>query len=349
MSKQSTDILVTGGAGYIGSHMVLQLLESDESYNIIVLDDLSNGARENLDFALDNNKYNNRCKFIKGDFGDTKLLNQLFAKYDFLAVMHFAAFIKVGESVQNPQKYYKNNFDNTKNLCEQMGLAGIKHFVFSSTAAIFGNPDIKNIPLKADAPQAPINPYGDSKLKVEQVLPEFEKKYGLKSVCLRYFNVAGVDPSYKIIPKEKDTPTHLIPLVLQAASGRREDIKIFGDDYPTIDGTCVRDYIHVVDLCAAHLLALKKLQKTNKSFVMNLGYGNGFSVKQVIEVARLVTKINIKAIVSPRRDGDPAELIASSEQVKALGWQPKYANLADIIEHAWAAEKRKKLNNNGNN
>ena len=333
-------ILVTGGAGYIGSHMVLQLLEDQANYNILVLDDLSNGSEENLEFTQDE-KYINRFKLVIGDFGDANLLEKLFAEHEFLAVMHFAAFIQVGESVTNPDKYYLNNYHNVKVLLEHMGQAGVKNLIFSSTAAIFGNPGSEYLPLRADAPENPVNPYGDSKLKVEQDLPIYEKKYGIKSACLRYFNVSGVDPELRIIPKENTEPTHLIPLVLQAASGRRENIKVFGTDYETRDGTCFRDYIHVHDLCSAHLLALQKLLIGVESFKINLGYGQGFSVKEVIEKAREVTGCVINAIYAPRREGDPAKLIASSEEAKALEWQPKYDKLDLILKHAWEAEKRK--------
>ena len=333
-------ILVTGGAGYIGSHMVLQLLEDKANYNVLVLDDLSNGSEENLAFTKDENfKY--RFDLVKGNFGDAELLEKIFSEHKFLAVMHFAAFIQVGESVFKPAKYYRNNFANALVLFEKMAKFNINKLIFSSTAAIFGNPDSKYLPLKADAPKAPINPYGMSKLMVEQALPDFDHAHGLKYACLRYFNVSGVDPKLRIIPKENTEPTHLIPLVLQAASGRRENIKIFGTDYETRDGTCIRDYIHVHDLCSAHLLALQNLLKGVESFKINLGYGLGFSVKEVIEKSREITGCAINAIDTPRREGDPAELIASSEEAKALGWQPKYDNLELILKHAWEAEKRK--------
>ena len=336
----SNKILVTGGAGYIGSHMVLQLLEDDQNYQVYVLDDLSNGSIDNLSF-IQKRGYTDRFELINGNFGDADLLKKLFLEHKFLAVMHFAAFIQVGESVTNPAKYYHNNFSNAITLLNEMGQAGIKNLIFSSTAAIFGNPDSKDVPLLSNAPKKPINPYGDSKLKVEQALPFFDMAFGIKSASLRYFNVSGVDPSMEIIPKERTEPTHLIPLVLQAASGRREDIKIFGVDYETPDGTCIRDYIHVYDLCSAHLLALQNLIKESKSFAINLGYGEGFSVREVIEKARVITGCDIKAIDTPRREGDPARLIASSEEARALGWEPKYAKLELILAHAWEAEKQK--------
>ena len=225
-------ILVTGGAGYIGSHMVLQLLEDKANYNVLVLDDLSNGSEENLAFTKDEN-FKDRFDLVKGNFGDADLLEKLFAEHKFLAVMHFAAFIQVGESVFKPAKYYRNNFANALVLFEKMAKFNINKLIFSSTAAIFGNPDPKYLPLKADAPKDPINPYGMSKLMVEQALPDFDHAHGLKYACPRYFNVSGVDPKLRIIPKENTEPTHLIPLVLQAASGRRENIKVFGTDYET--------------------------------------------------------------------------------------------------------------------
>jgi len=317
-------ILVAGGAGYIGSHMADFLKK--EGYDVVVLDNLSTGHREAV---LD-------AEFVEGDLGDKNLLAQLFKQHQFDAVMHFAAFTQVGESVNHPAKYYHNNVCNTLNLLDAMLQAKVKNFIFSSSAAIFGNP--KYTLIDVEHPQNPINPYGKTKLMVEQILDDYDRAYGLKSVCLRYFNAAGADPDGRI-GELREAETHLIPLVLQAASGRKNNIKIFGRDYDTKDGTCVRDYIHVTDLCDAHLLALQNLLKNSISKKYNLGNGNGFSVQEVIDVAKQVTDKQIKVVDAPRRAGDPAILIADMALAKQeLNWQPKYADLATIIKHAWQWE-----------
>lgn len=320
------NVLVVGGAGYIGSHMVKMLLGKRQ--NVITLDNLSGGYR---DAVLGG-------EFVEGSLADRGLLHSLFALRKIDAVMHFASFIQVGESMREPGPYYQNNLANTLNLLDAMRSHGCKRLIFSSTAAIFGEPAY--VPIDEEHPQVPINPYGVSKWMVERILRDYDAAYGLKSVCLRYFNACGADPEGLL--GERHVPeTHLIPLVLQAASGRSEAIRIFGDDYQTEDGTCVRDYVHVEDLCSAHWLALNVLQETGYSAAFNLGNGLGYSVRQVIDTAREVTGRPIKVIREPRRSGDPARLVADSTlAVDVLGWQPRYADLHTIIEHAWQWEQK---------
>jgi UDP-glucose 4-epimerase len=319
-------VLVVGGAGYIGSHMVKMLL--DEGHTVITFDNLSSGFR---DAVLGG-------EFVKGDLADLTALNQVFTQYQPEAVMHFASYIQVGESVQHPDKYYLNNFTNTLNLLNAMVKHQVKHFIFSSTAAVFGEPEY--VPIDEVHAKNPLNPYGRSKWMVEQVLADYERAYGLKSVCLRYFNAAGADPS-GLLGERHDPETHLIPLVLQALSGRRPHISVFGRDYDTPDGTCIRDYIHIVDLCSAHLLALQKLMENGKSMRFNLGNGEGFSVQQVISAAERVTGKKIQIVEGPRREGDPARLVADATLAKqTLNWQPVYTDLDTIIAHAWQWETR---------
>jgi len=264
-------ILVVGGAGYIGSHMAKMLSKS--GHHVVTLDNLSTGYRDAVKYG----------EFVEGDIADSSILDQVFSSTRFDGVMHFASYIEVGESVIDPGKYFRNNFSNTLNLLDAMVRHDVKNFIFSSTAAIFGEPDY--VPIDEKHPKKPINPYGKSKLMVEQALEDYEKAHGLQSVCLRYFNAAGADPDGEL--GERHNPeTHLVPLILQAASGRRDAISIFGRDYSTADGSCVRDYIHIVDLCSAHLIALTKLVKGSGSKRYNLGNGNGFSVIEVIEVVK---------------------------------------------------------------
>jgi len=317
-------ILVVGGAGYIGSHMVKQLVKAGNE--VITLDNLSYGYRDAVKYG----------EFIEGDLGDDTVLDAIFKPGDIDAVMHFAGFIQVGESVIKPSMYYHNNVVNTHVLLDAMLRHEVKNFIFSSTAAIFGEPDYTPIDEKHN--KQPINPYGHSKLMIEQVLDDYDKAYDLRSTCLRYFNAAGADPEGEL--GERHVPeTHLIPLILQAASGRREDIKVFGDDYATDDGTCVRDYIHINDLCEAHSLALQKMMKEDKSARYNLGNGKGFSVKQVIDVAKEVSGNDFKVSIEPRRAGDPAVLVADATLAKQeLNWQPKFAELKDIVQTAWQWE-----------
>ena len=320
------NILVIGGAGYIGSHMVKMLAQ--RNYNPIVFDNLSKGHPESIQgYTLE-----------KGNLEDKKKLGEVFKKHHIDVVMHFAAFIEVGESVQNPSKYYHNNVANVLNLLDAMVENDIHYFVFSSTAATFGNPVQERI--NETHPQYPINPYGNTKLMVEKMLHDFDIAYNLKSTVLRYFNASGADEDGKI--GESHSPeTHLIPLVLQAAAGKRPCVKIFGTDYPTPDGTCIRDYIHVNDLANAHILALEKMVQENKSNDFNLGNGNGFSVAEIIAKAKEITKVDFKVGISPRRKGDPAVLVADSTKAQQLlNWHPQY-NLTRIIETAWRWEKNR--------
>ncbi|MGB2929412.1 MAG: UDP-glucose 4-epimerase GalE [Desulfobacterales bacterium] len=314
-------VLVVGGAGYIGSHMVKDLL--DTGYDVITLDDLSTGHRELLPGG----------EFIEGGLGDTVLLDNLFSTHTISAVMHFAAFSLVGESVEKPLKYYRNNMAATAELLDSMIRHNVKRFIFSSTAAVYGEP--VEIPITESHPRNPTNPYGASKIAVERMLKDCDSAYGLKYISLRYFNAAGADKSGKIGERHRNE-THLIPLALEVATGRRENIKIFGANYPTPDGTCIRDYIHVSDLTGAHLLALKSLLSGGNSAVYNLGNNRGYSVREVIELARKVTGKPIPAIEADKRPGDPAILIASSDKIKKkLGWKPKYEDLETIIKTAW--------------
>ena len=314
-------ILIVGGAGYIGSHMVKLLATA--GHEVVTLDNLSYGYRDAVKYG----------EFVQGDLGDDKILDSIFHDGSIDAVMHFAGFIQVGESMTKPSMYYQNNVSNTLILLDAMLRHQIKNFIFSSTAAIFGEPDYTPIDEKHN--KQPINPYGHSKLMIEQVLDDYDEAYGLHSTCLRYFNAAGADPDGEL--GERHVPeTHLIPLILQAASGRRDDIKVFGDDYATDDGTCVRDYIHINDLCDAHLLALELMIKNNKSARFNLGNGKGFSVKQVIDVAKKVSGKDFKVTMEPRRAGDPAVLVADANlATQTLNWQPKFAQLEDIVRTAW--------------
>jgi len=314
-------ILVAGGAGYIGSHMVKELI--GYGYDVLVLDDLSKGHADAVPAHT----------LVKGNIGDKNLLDTLFAQHSIAAVMHFAAFIEVGESVSKPEKYYRNNFANTLTLLDAMRQHGIAHFIFSSTAAVYGTP--LRIPISEDHPLQPINPYGTSKTMVEQALADFNHAYGLRSIVLRYFNAAGADPAGEL-GERHDPETHLIPLVLDVAAGVRDAITIYGKDYETHDGTCVRDYIHVADLCQAHRLALDALLGGADSNVYNLGNGRGFSVQEVIDTAGRVTGKTIPCSVGLRRSGDPASLVADSTKAKTeLGWQPQYEELETIISHAW--------------
>ncbi|MGD2028629.1 MAG: UDP-glucose 4-epimerase GalE [Desulfobacterales bacterium] len=314
-------VLVVGGAGYIGSHMVKDLLDS--GYGVITLDDLSTGHRELLPGG----------EFIEGGLGDPVLLDNLFSTHKISAVMHFAAFSLVGESVEKPLKYYRNNMGATAELLDSMIRHNVKRFIFSSTAAVYGEP--VEIPITEDHPCNPTNPYGASKVGVERMLKDCDSAYGLKYISLRYFNASGADESGDI-GERHENETHLIPLILEVATGRRKNIKIFGTHYPTPDGTCIRDYIHVSDLTRAHLLALETLTSGGHSAVYNLGNNRGYSVREVIELARRVTGKTIPAIEADKRPGDPAILIASSDKIKeALGWKPQYEDLETIIKTAW--------------
>lgn len=317
-------ILVTGGAGYIGSHAVLALKRA--GYGVVVLDNLVYGHRDLIEKV-------SQVELIVGDTNDRALLDELFNSHDIAAVMHFSAYAYVGESVTDPAKYYRNNVIGTLTLLEAMLAASVKQFVFSSTCATYGVPN--TVPITEDHPQNPINPYGATKLMVERILADFDFAYGLKSVCFRYFNAAGADPT-GLLGEDHGPETHLIPLVLMTALGKRESISIFGTDYPTPDGTCIRDYIHVTDLADAHLLGLEYLLQSGDTAVFNLGNGNGFSVKQVIDTAETVTGQHIKVVESERRPGDPPSLVGSSDKArKILGWKPQYPEMKDILTHAW--------------
>ncbi len=314
-------ILVTGGAGYIGSHMVWLLLE--KGYDVVVIDNLEKGHKKAVLGG----------KFYNGDLKDKEFLEKVFAENDISAVIHFAASSLVGESVQNPIKYYYNNVYGTLNLVDTMIKHNVKKLVFSSTAAVYGEPE--NIPILEEDKTQPTNPYGETKLAIEKMLKWMDIAYGLKFVSLRYFNVAGSHPD-GIIGEDHNPETHLIPIVLQTALGIREKVIVYGNDYNTKDGTCIRDYIHVVDLCDAHLKAMEYLEKNNKSEIFNLGNGMGFSVMEVIEKASEVVGKKIPYEIGPRRAGDPSILVASSQKAqKLLGWQQKYNSLETIISTAW--------------
>lgn len=315
-------ILVTGGAGYIGSHTVYKLIEQGE--DVIVIDSLQTGYRKAV---------HPKAHFYEGDIRDEKFLNDVFSKEKIEAVIHFAANSLVGESMTNPLKYYDNNVYGTKVLLQAMINNGIKNIVFSSTAATYGEPE--KLPILESDKTEPTNTYGETKLAMEKMFKWTSKAHDLKYVSLRYFNACGAHESGEI--GEAHVPeTHLIPLILQVPNNKREHINIFGNDYNTKDGTCVRDYIHVVDLAEAHILAVKYLLDGNESNIFNLGNGVGFTVNEVIEVARKVTGHEIPAIVSERRAGDPAQLVASSKKAKdILGWNPTHNSLEEIISSAW--------------
>lgn len=316
-----TKILVVGGAGFIGSHMVACLQQA--GFTPVVLDNLATGHRE----AVLN------AELIVGDMADEKLLEAVFTQHAFAAVMHFASFIQVGESTQNPAKYYQNNVVGTAQLLQAMLKHHVRHFIFSSSAAVFGEPQYT--PIDELHPLAPINPYGHTKQMVEQMLRDFAQAYDFRFVALRYFNAAGADPEGRL-GERHEPESHLIPLVLQTASGKRNAITVYGRDYPTEDGTCVRDYVHVMDLCAAHLLALQALLDGVKSCFYNLGTGHGFSVQQVIAAVEAVTEKKVAVEEGPRRSGDPAILVADpTRALQELNWQPQYSDLKTMIQHAW--------------
>ena len=314
-------ILIAGGAGYIGSHA--NKLFNQRGHATVIFDNLSYGHRSFVKWG----------DFVLGDLADCDQLRLCFRQYPIEAVMHFCAFAYVGESVADPAKYYRNNVMNTLNLLDAMREFHVPFIIFSSTCSTYGVP--KRIPLTEDHPQTPINPYGWSKFMIEQILKDYEHAYGIKHVNLRYFNAAGADPDAEV-GERHDPETHLIPLVLDAAAGKRPDVKIFGTDYDTHDGTCVRDYIHVTDLADAHILALDYLRNGGPSDSFNLGNGNGFSVREVIRMAENVTGTAIERIETNRRAGDPPVLIGSALKARnVLGWRPQFADLAKIIETAW--------------
>ena len=319
-------ILVLGGAGYIGSHTVSELVDAGE--DVVIADSLETGHIEAV---------NPKAKFYQGDIRDKKFIDSVFDNEKIDAVIHFAGISLVGESMTNPLKYYDNNLYGTKVLLQSMVEHDVKKIVFSSTAATYGEPE--SIPILESDRTEPTNPYGETKLSMEKMMKWTDVAHGVHYVALRYFNACGAHVSGEI-GEAHNPETHLIPLILQVPNGQRESISIFGDDYDTKDGTCVRDYIHVTDLAQAHILAVKYLMDGGKSDVFNLGNGVGFTVKEVIETARKVTGHPIPAVVSPRRGGDPAKLIASSEKAKSiLGWKPEHADLEEIIATAWKWHK----------
>lgn len=312
------NILVTGGAGYIGSHTCHMLVE--QGHNVVVIDSMEYGHKEALP---------SDAKLYVGNLADTKLLNRIFTENEIDAVVHFAAYAYVGESMENPAKYFNNNIVNGLNLLNAIKEHKIENIVFSSSCAVYGEP--KSVPIREDCPKNPTNYYGLTKLMFEQFLDAYEV-YGLKSVCLRYFNAAGA--GYKI-GEDHDPETHLIPLILDVALEKRAEIKVFGTDYPTPDGSCVRDYIHVLDLADAHVRALGYLFDKNESLKVNLGTGNGSSVKEIIDLCKKVTGKPISVIETDRREGDPAKLVAFPKKAeKVLGWKSKYS-IEDIIKSAW--------------
>ncbi len=319
-------ILIVGGAGYIGSHINKEL--NKQGYKTVVFDNLSSGKKELVKWG----------EFFEGDLGNIENIREVFKKYPIEAVLHFAAFKAVGESVTDPQKYYLNNVSSTLNLFKVMRENNVDKFIFSSSAAVYGVPQY--MPIDEKHPTNPINPYGETKLIIEHIMRDYSAAYDFKYVSLRYFNACGADLDGET-GEWQGSSSNLIPLVLDAAIGAREEIGIFGIDYPTPDGTCVRDYIHVTDLADAHVLALKYLLDGGKSECFNLGNGKGFSVKEVVSMAKKVTGIDFKVTEKDRRAGDPPELIADSKKAKEiLKWEPKYFDLETIISSAWNWHKR---------
>lgn len=315
-------LLITGGAGYIGSHAMLAA--KAQGFNPVAFDNLSKGHA----WAVKG------CTLVKGDLKNPAAIRAAFKKYKPLAVMHFASHINVGESVVDPAKYYHDNLNNAMNLFDVMIATKTKYFILSSTCAIYGNP--VKVPMNETHPKDPVNPYGDSKYMLEKILASYDPAYGLKSTFLRYFNAAGADSQGRT-GEVHEPESHLIPLVLDAAMGRRKEITIYGDNYPTPDGTCLRDYIHVEDLAEAHFLALKRMIKTGKSDFFNLGTGRAYSVKELISEAERVTGRKVPVKMGPRRPGDATSLVADNRKAsKVLGWKPKHSGLKNILETAWA-------------
>jgi UDP-glucose 4-epimerase len=318
-------ILVTGGAGYIGSHTVLQLV--DQGYDVVVVDSLVRGYRDAVDPKL--------LRVV--DLHDTEGLVKIMEEKPCDAVIHFAAYIAVGESMKKPELYFHNNTAASLSLFTAMVRTGVKHAVFSSTAAVYGMPAAS--PISEDLPYTPINPYGESKVMTERLLNWFDQLHGLRSICLRYFNASGADPAFRA-GERHDPETHLIPLLFNAIRTGKP-VTVFGEDYPTLDGTCVRDYVHVTDLAQAHILAVESLLAGGPSDKFNVGTGAGYSVRQVIDEVERVTGKKVPFQVGPRRDGDPPELVANSTRLqKALGWTPKHSSIEQIVETAWQFASR---------
>jgi len=317
----SANILVTGGAGYIGSHTCKALKAA--GYNPVTFDSMVYGHEWAVKWG----------PLIKGDILDGEALDAVFKEYQPQAVLHFAAFAYVGESVSDPEKYYRNNVMGTLSLLSAMRRAGCRHIVFSSTCATYGVP--RELPLREDHPQKPINPYGWTKLMMEQTLADFDHAYGIRNACLRYFNAAGADPDGEI-GEDHDPETHLIPLVVYATQGRRGHVEIYGTDYDTRDGTCVRDYIHVTDLAQAHILALRRIQDKDESLTVNLGTGNGQTVREVIRAVEKVSGRKTPVTEGPRRPGDPPGLYARADKAyELLGWKPRLGDVETIVGTAW--------------
>jgi UDP-glucose 4-epimerase len=323
-------ILVTGGAGYIGSHYVLHAIE--QGAEVVVLDNLVYGHREAVPDGV---------QLVVAEMGDAETLDRIFTEHNIDAVVHFAAYAYVGESVTQPAKYFQNNTVSAMAVLDAMRRHNVNYFVFSSTCATYGDP--RYVPMDELHPQDPINPYGESKYFVERILKAYDRAYGLRYTALRYFNAAGADPG-GAIGESHDPETHLIPLVLQAAAGTRESIAIFGTDYDTPDGTCIRDYIHILDLADAHSLALNRLRSGAPSDVFNLGTENGNSVREVIAACERISGRQIRVEEAPRRAGDPPRLVASAAKAKSvLGWKPQYDSLEPIVRTAWAWEQHRRF------
>jgi len=319
-------VLVTGGAAYIGSHMVLELLDAGE--RVIVLDNLSTGFRRVVPAGV---------PLIVGDTGDQVLVSRLIREHDVQAIIHFAAYLIVPESVRDPLKYYRDNTVNSRALIEAAISCSVKHFIFSSTCAVYGNP--AKVAVSEDTPLLPISPYGSSKLMSEIILRDASKAYGLDYVSLRYFNVAGADPKGRAGQSTKDA-TQLIKVAVETAIGLRSKVEVFGTDYPTPDGTCIRDYIHVSDLCRAHLDALYYLRSGGQSLTLNCGYGRGFSVREVLDTVKRVSGVDFTVVNIGRRPGDPTQIVAETQLIRqTLGWQPRFDDLATIVSHALAWER----------
>ena len=338
------NILITGGAGYIGSHVVKQLLENT-NHNVIIIDNLTDGVCDSITALLNIAEDKSRLTFYEEDLSNFIVIENIFSTNNFDAVIHFAASIVVPESVTNPMKYYMNNTVNTTNLVNLCNKYNVNKFVFSSTAAVYGEPSA--LPITEETPQKPINPYGMSKLMSEHVIKDLSRaKEDFNYVIFRYFNVAGADVQTRI-GECHEPETHLVPLIIHAAIGKREKIMMYGDDYNTPDGSCIRDYVHVDDLADAHIKALGYLKEHKKSNIFNCGYGDGFSVKEVVDIIKKVSGVDFTVEIAPRRDGDPAELVADNSKIlQEMNWKPKYQDLELICKSAlkWEQKKMKDFN-----